>query len=150
MNIKRFTTILAITVITATLTPAKALRAQQKVPRIYQESYALNGQPVYYFGTIDQDPTFKNGGMENFKKWFRNKRDKKPPFVSGLKVRITFIVDTSGKVNDLNIEVASDYEKEILEKVLKKIPDWTPGIHNGQPVNTLVTYNITYIESASE
>lgn len=117
--------------------------AQQKTPRIYTETF--QGEPVYYYGTLDVDPTFKGGDYKKFVDWVKFRRDNRGEILPGMRVKYKFIVDRDGKVRELEIEAPTEKEKKKLEKISKKIPDWTPGMFNGQPVNTYVECRIVYI-----
>ena len=111
---------------------------------IYQESYAANGKPVYYYDHVDEKPTFKGGDMDKFDTWFRN-RVSTLQFGDSMEATVTFIVDTEGKVNDLEIKTYSNSHLKMLEQRIRKIPAWTPGMQNGEAVNTFVTYKYIYL-----
>ena len=59
---------------------------------------------------------------------------------------ITFVVKKNGKVK--NFEVARSSGDKLLDKealrVIKKMPKWKPGMHDGKKVNVLFTLPITF------
>lgn len=122
---------------------AVSLQEGRKTPKIYSENY--HGNPVYYYGTIDTDPSFKGGKVTKFTEWIKFRRDNKGPRPIGISVTYSFIVDSQGKVQDIKIETENEKEAQKLRKILRRIPDWSPGIHEGRPVNTFVRRRIVYV-----
>ena len=59
---------------------------------------------------------------------------------------ITFVVKKNGKIKD--IEVARSSGNKLLDKeamrVIKKMPKWKPGIHDGENVNVQFALPITF------
>lgn len=53
------------------------------------------------------------------------------------KVLVEFIVTKSGKIENLKIvkELSPECNAEVL-RILRSMPDWTPGTKNGMPVNS--------------
>lgn len=121
----------------------------QSKPRVYKVVY-MNGSPVYYYGTIDEDPTFRKGGMAKFHSWFRGKRDTKGPLEPGTRIDIQFIVNADGSIGEMEVSTSPAREKSKVEKIMTKMPKWTPGKHNGQPVNTLVRHKIIIVDNAMD
>ncbi|HEY0056342.1 MAG TPA: energy transducer TonB [Pedobacter sp.] len=102
---------------------------------------------VYTTGSIELFPEFP-GGMEAFSKFLR-KNLRYPPQaqeaeVSG-KVFVTFIVEKDGRLTDIKIARSIGHGcDEEAERVLRKSPQWKPGIQNGTPVRVLFTLPLSF------
>jgi TonB family protein len=61
------------------------------------------------------------------------------------KVYVSFVVNKKGKVTQVKIEKGPDesLNKEAL-RVINKMPDWTPGKHEGKNVNVKVNLPIAF------
>lgn len=90
---------------------------------------------------VEQLPEFP-GGMSYFIKWLTKNivypnalRDQKR---GGLMVA-SFIINQDGSVS--NIEIVKSFDRrcdDIVMNVLRKMPQWTPGIDHGQPCRTMM------------
>lgn len=60
-------------------------------------------------------------------------------------VRIYFVVDKEGKAGNFRIvrSLGDVFDKEAL-RVMKKIPDWKPATHNGQPVSSHMSIKLRF------
>ena len=62
------------------------------------------------------------------------------------KAYIVFVVKKNGKIDE--IEIARSTGNELLDKealrVVKKMPKWKPGMHEGKKVNILFALPITF------
>ncbi len=60
-------------------------------------------------------------------------------------VRIYFVVDKEGKAGNFRIvrSLGDEFDKEAL-RVMKKIPDWKPATHNGQPVSSHMSIKLRF------
>ena len=61
------------------------------------------------------------------------------------KVYVSFVVDATGKVTDVRMEKRMAYgmDQEAM-RVVRMMPDWTPGKENGQPVAVQMTLPIHF------
>ena len=66
---------------------------------------------------------------------------------NGIQGRVvcTFVVDRDGSITDVQVARPIDpsLDKEAV-RLLKKMPRWKPGIHNGQPVRVKYTVPVTF------
>ncbi|MBN2275347.1 MAG: M56 family metallopeptidase [Bacteroidales bacterium] len=123
---------------------------------------------------VDEMPEFQGGGEENVKAYIQKNviypELAKKANVQG-KVYVWFVVDESGKVVDVKVvrsaQIADDKksvvvvsykEKEPLTvkdavreldkeaiRVISSMPDWKPGIKNGNPVKVSYTFPINFV-----
>ena len=142
MKKSAFTAIFAIAamVLSSLATPC---RAQVINPERMEEFEKNNVLPV-----AEQMPEFP-GGMpaliEYMQKEMRYPKKCREAGVEGRSL-ITFVVKKNGKVK--NFEVARSSGDKLLDKeamrVIKKMPKWKPGMHDGKKVNVLFTLPITF------
>jgi TonB family protein len=61
------------------------------------------------------------------------------------KVLVTFVVGTDGQVRDARVEqgIGAGCDKEAVQ-VISRMPAWTPGRQNGQPVSVQYTVPVTF------
>ena len=142
MKKSAFTAILAIAtmVLSSFVTPC---RAQVMSPETLEKLEKNNVLPV-----AEQMPEFP-GGMpaltEYLKKEVRYPKKCREAGVEGRAI-ITFVVKKNGKVKDF--EVARSSGNKLLDKeamrVIKKMPKWKPGMHEGKNVNVMFTLPISF------
>ncbi|TYP99658.1 protein TonB [Tenacibaculum adriaticum] len=60
------------------------------------------------------------------------------------KIITQFVIDKTGKVSDVKIRAPHVRLKKETERVVNKIPKFTPGKHNGKPVKVRYTLPITF------
>ncbi len=115
---------------------AEAVKDQPDVQK-RGEADTLNYNDFYASGTMKSNvklPTFQGGDFNNFRNWFQ-KRFRVPfdaPENYREKVTISFVVDPTGKIQNVTVHSCSSQvvETEIL-RVMNNAPMWEPGILNG-------------------
>jgi TonB family protein len=96
---------------------------------------------------IDEMPEFK-GGMKGLMK-FISGNIKYPDQAQAKKaqgnVEVNFVIDRNGKVENVSIANAIDtsLDAEAI-RVISAMPDWNPGLQNGQPVDVSFTIPIQF------
>ena len=102
--------------------------------------------PVYMY--CKKMPVFP-GGEDAFISFVR-KNAKYPPAavkdrIEG-RVVVKFVIRETGKYSDLRIirSVRSDLDNECL-RVLKEMPDWTPGMIDGEPVAVSFSIQVRFV-----
>ena len=142
MKKSAFTAILAIAtmVLSSLVTPC---RAQVMSPETLEKLEKNNVLPV-----AEQMPEFPGGMpalMEYLKKEVRYPKKCREAGVEGRAI-ITFVVKKNGKVKDF--EVARSSGNKLLDKeamrVIKKMPKWKPGMHEGKNVNVMFALPISF------
>ena len=89
----------------------------------------LNGFPAFY-ETIDRELTYPEeariSGLEGF-------------------VRVYFVVDKDGKAGKFRVvqSLGTDFDAEAL-RVMRKLTEWTPATHNGQPVSSHLSIKLRF------
>ncbi|MBS1512737.1 MAG: energy transducer TonB [Bacteroidetes bacterium] len=97
--------------------------------------------------TADVMPEFP-GGVEALKKFLQrnlsNPRDMEENEVVSVKIR--FVVGYDGKLKSFETvqNGGEDFNKEVI-RVLKKMPDWTPGKTSGQNVSVYYTLPVKFV-----
>lgn len=61
----------------------------------------------------------------------------------------TFVVTTEGKVENVQVvrSISEGFDTAFTKELLKTSKDWQPATFKGQPVQTLMTYEIKYLKS---
>ena len=100
------------------------------------------------FTAVEQQPQFPGGDKEMLKflaKTIRYPENSKDNGVMGT-VYLTYVVTKAGKVEDVKVArgVAADLDAEAV-RVVKLMPDWSPGKMNGKPVNVLYNHPIRFV-----
>ena len=96
---------------------------------------------------VDQMPIFPGGQEALFN--FLNKNIKYPPIAErkGIqgRVLVTFVITKEGIVTNVNIAKSVDpsLNKEAL-RVIRMLPDWTPGRKDGKVVNVKFTVPVSF------
>ncbi len=102
------------------------------------------------FVKVQQEASFP-GGQEGWAEFLQKtmksnvaKKNKAP--VGRYQVIARFIVDTDGKLSDIECETIHGYgfEEEVI-RVLKKSPDWIPAKINGKPVRAYRRQPVTFL-----
>lgn len=109
-------------------------------------SYAENDQ-AFNLGFGEERPSFPGGDVEMMK-WLSSNINYPPEAykegVSG-KVTVSFIIEKDGSVSNVNVvrgkHPALDAE---AVRVVKKMPKWSPGRCNGQPVRVTHMIPVTF------
>lgn len=100
------------------------------------------------FTAVEQQPEFP-GGMAAFGKYLQ-KNLKYPAAasranVSG-KVYVQFVVNTNGSIQDVQILKSLGFGcDEEAARVIKSVPNWSPGKQSGRPVRTKFTLPISFV-----
>ena len=93
--------------------------------------------------TLSTMPTFMGGGLDMFREWFQSRFNLQIPddLSQSGKIMIGFTVGKDGYVEDVEITYTDNDElAEIAANIVKRSPQWTPGMHNGEAVR--VYYNL--------
>ena len=63
--------------------------------------------------------------------------------------RMTFVVTAEGNIEDPKIlaGVAEGFDKKIINELMKTSRRWTPAVFEGQAVQTLIMFDIEYLDS---
>ena len=99
------------------------------------------------YDKVDQMPEFK-GGMDALMKYMGDNvtypEKAKEEKIEG-KVFVSFVVNEKGKVTQAKIVKGANelLDKEAL-RVINKMPDWTPGKHEGKNVNVKMHLPINF------
>ncbi|NPD93190.1 energy transducer TonB [Xylanibacter muris] len=99
------------------------------------------------FRVVEDIPQFP-GGTAGFMKWLtgrlRYPRQAREDKLQGT-VLATFIINEDGKVSDIKIarSLSPDCDREVL-RVLRMMPEWTPGVQNDKPCRTKVCIPIVF------
>lgn len=96
---------------------------------------------------VEQMPEFSGGQpalLAYLQKNIRYPDDAREQGIQG-KVFLSFVVDETGRVKDVKVKkgVYPSIDKEAL-RVVKAMPLWKPGIHNGKPVNVQFNLPISF------
>jgi protein TonB len=87
----------------------------------------------------DINPEYPGGIKEMYKFLYENISFNQNAISNNVSGRVTveFVIDKAGRVSDVSVlkGVHSDLDMEVV-KAIKRMPDWTPGIKNGQFVNS--------------
>ena len=117
--------------------PQKAKNKKVDVVEVYGEIYEY----------VEQMPIFPGGQEALFN--FLNKNIKYPPIAErkGIqgRVLVTFVITKEGIVTNVNIAKSVDpsLNKEAL-RVIRMLPDWTPGRKDGKVVNVKFTVPVSF------
>lgn len=109
-------------------------------------------QGVQIFSTVQEEPKF-DGGKEAWAKFLQENLNKGLPVDKGAPpgkytVVLSFIVDTKGKVSNVEAENDPGYgTAEEAVRVMKLSPNWVPAKQNGKPVVYKHKHTITYMVS---
>jgi protein TonB len=99
------------------------------------------------FTRVEQMPEFP-GGMAGMQQYFRdNLKYPEQALTKGIggKVVIRFTVDKDGSVIDVIIKrgIGDGCDEEAL-RLVKEMPSWKPGMHNGRPVKVYYTMPLDF------
>lgn len=139
-NIKVLNYLLIIPIMVIALMGAATLNAQESNTKTVKKADKIYDQ-------VDQMPEFK-GGMDALMKYMGDNvtypEKAKEEKIEG-KVFVSFVVNEKGKVTQIKIEKGASelLDKEAL-RVINKMPDWTPGKHEGKNVNVKMHLPINF------
>lgn len=106
---------------------------------------------TFELADLEQQPQFP-GGMEALAKFVsENIRYPETAAREGAEgvINLVFVIDEKGKINEVeNVAPApsgqrQDFKDEAI-RVLKSMPDWTPGMRKGTPVKVKLTLPVRY------
>lgn len=105
------------------------------------------------FTVVDQMPEYPGGNEALFTFLAKNlnyPEKAKQEKTEGV-VYASFVVNSRGKVTKPAIArgIAEDIDKETL-RVIRMMPDWKPGVHEGKPVNVAFNLPVSFKLSAEE
>ena len=134
--------------------PASASQQEPAATAHQQPAAAASQQPAasdsrtYNTNQIDEKPVFP-GGQANLHTWLSNNLHYPAPALEdGIEgtVKVQFTVFKDGHVGDARVvqSVESHLDAEAL-RLVKSMPNWTPGKVNGQPVNVTYTIPIKFV-----
>lgn len=96
---------------------------------------------------VEDLPQFPGGASELMKWLTKNLRYPDRAQKRGIegKVVVQFIVNTDGSLSDIEIAKAADpmLNREAL-RVMRLMPQWTPGVKNDEPCRTMVSIPIVF------
>lgn len=96
------------------------------------------------FTLIEKEATFK-GGPEGYKKYLLKNLIPPTNIVKTGAVKLQFIINKSGKIEDLHILQSLQLSADIEAlRVLSEMPDWTPAFQNGKNVYYQAIQYITF------
>lgn len=95
------------------------------------------------YDVVEVMPQYPGGQIAMMKYIMENIKYPKQAMKEGIQGRVTvsFIVEKDGRVSNVRLlrSVQSALDKEAI-RVVKSMPKWTPGKHNGKPVR--VRFNL--------
>lgn len=100
-----------------------------------------------HFRVVEDIPQFP-GGANEFIKWLtknlRYPSQAQKQKIEG-KVMVQFIVETDGSISNLEVvkSVAPTLDREAM-RVMRKMPQWKPGMQNNEPCRTMVCIPIVF------
>ena len=104
--------------------------------------------PSKKWEVVEIMPEFKGGLEEMYKYFGKNIRysEKAKYFNLEGKVWVRFVVDPEGNIKDVEIAKGVDplLDDEAL-RVVKNMPQWNPGIQNGNKVNVVMVLPINFV-----
>ena len=107
----------------------------------------VNYMVVFEYDYVTEKPTFP-GGDTHLMKFINNTREyPKSAYNRRIQGRVTcsFVVNIDGSISHISVirGVEPSLNKEAI-RILSKMPEWTPGKLNGQPVPTRVIWSVPF------
>lgn len=97
----------------------------------------LTYKEVYEFDFVEDKPQFPGGGTALLSYINENRRYPAEAYARGVEGRVTcsFVINTDGRVSDITVlrGVEQTLNKEAM-RILSRMPAWSPGKIDGQPV----------------
>ncbi|MBR6981136.1 MAG: TonB family protein [Prevotella sp.] len=96
------------------------------------------------FEVVEQPPTFPGNVFSWLSRNIHYPALAEEGNIQG-RVIVAFIVEADGSVSDVQVAKGVDplLDKEAV-RVVKSMPKWTPGLHNGQPVRVMKTLPVSF------
>lgn len=102
---------------------------------------------VYEYDYVTDKPTFPGGDTQLMRFINSTREYPKTAYNKGIQGRVTcsFVINVDGTVSHISVirGVEPTLNKEAI-RVLSKMPEWTPGRLNGQPVPTRVVWSVPF------
>ncbi len=102
---------------------------------------------VYEYDYVKQKPVFPGGDANLVAFINENRRYPAEAYKKGIQGRVTcsFVINTDGSVSHISIlkGVEHSLNQEAI-RVMSKMPGWTPGMHDGQPVPVRVIWSVPF------
>ena len=120
-------------------------------PQTEASTSASNTSPdaAVKFSDVDVKPSFRGGSANQFSTWVNSRlkypEESKKNRSTG-RVSIEFTVNTDGTLQNIRVKHSSGdrlLDEEAL-RVVRQSPKWTPGVHNGKPVNVVLTFPVIF------
>ena len=120
---------------------------KERTANVEAEGNGIDGIEEKCFDVVEEMPSFP-GGYSAMSAWLDNNiQYPKQARESGIQGRVTveFIVEVDGSISNVKIgrSVDKDLDNEAL-RVVKSMPKWNPGKHNGTEVRVKYTVPITF------
>ncbi|MCB0409595.1 MAG: TonB family protein [Flavobacteriales bacterium] len=134
---------LIIPVACVSIIATSTINVSAKTP-VHQED--AKTEKVY--DKVDQMPDFK-GGIEKLYEFMGSslKYPEEAKDIEGV-VFVSFVVNSKGKVEKVNLEKGiNTYLDNEAMRVVKSMPNWTPGKHDGKDVSVKMVLPISYKKS---
>lgn len=118
----------------------------EPTPMFREENQNYVDNEIYE--VVENMPRFPNGGMQALMQYLNeNIRYPEAATKAGVQGRVTvqFIVDKDGSIDDVKTlrSVNPDLDAEAI-RVIKMMPRWEPGTHNGKPVRVKYTVPVMF------
>lgn len=102
---------------------------------------------VYGFNAVDEFPQFPGGSSAMFEYISKNLRYPVAAEENGIQgnVTLTCIIERDGSISDVKVvkSIAPSLDKE-AQRLVRSMPHWTPGKHNGSVVRVKCTIPVTF------
>jgi tonB family C-terminal domain len=102
---------------------------------------------VYEYDYVSEKPAFPGGDAKLMTFINDTRRYPKEAYRKGIQGRVTcsFVVNSDGSVSHISVlrGVEPSLNREAI-RVLSKMPEWTPGKIDGQPVPTRVVWSVPF------
>jgi len=88
------------------------------------------------YDKVEQKPVFQDGNTSFLKYFMDNIKYPVRAQENGItgKVVVSYVIDQDGNVTDVKSPVKIDFLSVELERVIKSLPTWKAGVHNGKNV----------------
>lgn len=110
-------------------------------------SYANPAEHIYKYYEVDEQPEFP-GGLDKLVQYIDQHLNYPIPArenaIEG-KVKVMFVIDQDGETENMRILKSLDdgCDAEVI-RILKSMPNWKPGIKDGQQVTTKLVLNVRF------
>lgn len=102
---------------------------------------------VFEYDYVSEKPTFPGGDVQLISFINDNRKYPEAAYKKGIQGRVTcaFVVNTDGSVSHISIlkGVEQSLNEEAM-RILSKMPEWTPGKHDGHKVPVRVIWSVPF------